>query len=240
MMKSIGVFFGPIVHMKVPFVANNEEGMMVVSSTGASTLLQKENESIIKQGMIVTNPWWTQFECWWYPQQVLMNFHGHVDGYPLGTFEAQLCAYFHQRNVSDWQQQYLHCKTNNLKDGLRRMLVHGMGITQWLEISCGYSWFQHRTLDLYVRVHSNTDAAPPETAWYLLNYEVPLEYRRASAPPLREEWYQFRFIYSMGQRNTIDEWVMDGMPAPLVRRPASDAITQARIRVLARLILSRL
>ena len=104
--------------------------------------------------------------------------------------------------MSGWKQEYCCISQGFFMESLRR-LFGALGISNWFEITSGFSWRQYRALDLYVRVFSAGLLPPEEEAWYLLNLDSNVQYRHKLLP---EDCYKYIVWTSWGQRPCMTEW----------------------------------
>ena len=198
--------------MKVPFCMFGQKGIMMLLSTGASSNQAKLNYQEYEQRLPILTPHWMLYEVYWFPTLVLGNFKGITEARysPTllpGTFGEFLGQYFASKGVSptDWRRRYCQPREGYFRTSLRILLQQEFSVRYWMEIVAGRSWLAFRGLDVYVSYHSAMSAPEQYAAWYLVNVEADPMHRYDRGP---EDWYRCSVFVCVGQRETIDEWVL--------------------------------
>ena len=135
----------------------------------------------------------------------------------VGKFADILEEVCERKGIPEWRLKYGAVTHGLYQDGLRRLLPDlGMGV--WTEITTGYSMWEYRCLDAYVKVFSRGVPPPRYEAHFVLGMERPVLERHRTPRP--EEWWQFRVWRSYGQRESITEYELNDVRAneALVRR----------------------
>ena len=213
-------------------------GMVIATSTAATTAIQKENMRMHQLNQGIQNPYWAHLEVWVYRGLAFLNYAGignpEYNGTKLeisfGEFLRQYCV---QQNVEfSIPRVFGGAILAPLRDMLRRL-----NIQVWAEMTFGMSYHAYRGLDGYVRIFGAGITSPDEEAHYLLNTQDPPSRRRLMRP---EQWYYCRSWYSFGQKPCIAEWNLELLAAMTAADPRQYRLAMHRARVLEGHLRARL
>ena len=158
----------------VPYQMDTVDGIILLTSTRGSTCQLARNSATALEGGIISDPHWSYFDVWWYPELVTLNFHGITDPKYAGTqLDVNFGELLTRRLGPDWRNNYTTFAVGWYLDSLRSVLG-ALNAYNWAEIVIGSSWRGFRVLDFYIRMMSSGVPARIEEAWYLLQATVPL------------------------------------------------------------------
>ena len=189
-----------------------ERGLFVVNSTPESTRAHFANVRMDELHERILNPEYFQYDVWFYPKVVLLNWRGCTYGGMLvGKFENLLDSLCMSHNIPDWKQRYAPKAGEAHNQNLGRLL--GVcGIKGFMKITVGLSMRQFRCLDVYTRLQMNDAPLPDYEAWDIVGVDVlPASQRRVPEP---HEWWYYAGRFSYGQRSIVAEWHL-GQPSEL-------------------------
>jgi hypothetical protein len=191
----------------LPYTINGTAGILLVQSTPESSRVSNDNQRQYDTQGVVDNPHWLYWECWWFQGMAFMNLYGITDRRHQGRrLPEKLGALIDGVLMPAWRAEYCIIRQGYFLQSLRRLLREGMSAHNWAELTCGFSLYEYRALDLYIRILSAGMPPPQEEAWYLLNTEVAPHQRQFYQPT---DWWEFKHLQSYGQRPVMNEWYLE-------------------------------
>ena len=124
-----------------PVSIGSASGIVVSTSTAASTRRQMMNLAEHQAGMGSSFPYWLELQVWWYPHLAFLNFHGLTDP----THQGQLLPVSFGDFLQDYcTRQGFPMPREPVFGGavlapLRRLLRR-LGVPVWAEITVGSSY----------------------------------------------------------------------------------------------------
>ena len=178
--------------------------MFLAVSTPASTRQVLENHRQYGRNEVITVPNWFFFDVYFFEGMVPFSFAGIHHTMHQGQYVDTFAGLADRFVGGNWRNTYGPCTAGPYRTGMRMLLMR-MGVQNWLELTCGYSWEGYRALDFYVRMHSTVLPAPEFEAWYVLNDDVPPCERQEPDP---QNWWKYDRHRCVGQKFVVDEWCL--------------------------------
>ena len=202
-------------------------GVLAAVSSGASTVLQRENDQAVRSGHRFWVPHWMEFDCWWYPGMTVLNFSGMHDS----AFHGQRVSggsvrnWFSQsvfRDNPNWWHQYASQELSPWGTaGFTQLMSDVFHVRYWVDVLTGVSKFVYCGIDVYLRICAPDTPADRVSTWYVCYNSISVHHRTFETP---DRWWACRYFESFGQRDAWPGVVKDhtglSLTAKQIRRIA--------------------
>jgi len=183
--------------LKIPWSINDDTGILMAVSTLASRQAYSHNVLAHDRNMWVADPYWLHFDLWWYPGVSLGDiieptYQGHRLNMTFGHFCGEVLR---RQNKPNWKEQFCRISPGQMMSSLGQLLLEGMSVFKYMEITIWLSARAYRALDMRARVYTLRPGAQIQEAWYLLNTETAAGDRVEPDP---EKWYDFQVFLMVG------------------------------------------
>ena len=204
-------------------------GIVIATSTPASTALQKENTREYEASQGVSYPFWMELEAWWYAGLAFLNFDGIANpkyqGHKLDVSFGQLL----RPSVSS----VVSTLPANLYSAVPFLLHFATCFVASVRRYGRNSHSARRSTRIVPwTVHCIFGAgidSPPQEAHFLLNTDRMPRERRLIRP---DQWYYCNSWYSYGQKDCVAEWNLEYLAAMMASDKVQLQVAVNRINVL--------
>ena len=194
-------------------------GVMVLTSTGQSNTLSKENHYQMYHGHNVRNPFWLEMNQTWLPGVCMHNYHAlkHAPPTPLGTVRQYAMKNFRSYDAFLAKYCVITEDDETMYTKLHKFICEGLGASYFQYVTSGFNLEVIWGLDVYFRTETHGMEPPTHEAKYLGNW-----YQNRRQPIWPTEWYRCDDLLSVGQQKIPTMWTMEEYGHEAVQLRARD------------------